>query len=71
MNAITKEVPMVLNADGVTYRYPGTLQWPMTTKNQRDAGLLARTNRSIHPRFWRDGKTAKHHRGAGEGEQQS
>ena len=63
MNAVTKEAPMVQNADG-TYRYAGTMQWPMTPKNQRDNGLLARVNRSIHPRHWKDGKTAKHHRGA-------
>lgn len=63
MNAITKIAPMIENPDG-TFRYQGNMQWPMDRDAQQRAGLLAVTNRSIRPRHWLKGKTAKQDRGA-------
>jgi len=62
MNAISPSKGMVLNADGVTYRYPGTLQWAMSVADQKRAGLIASVNYSIHPGKCLEGRTAKHHR---------
>lgn len=41
---------MVLNNDGKTYRHAGTMQWQMTPAQQKEAGLIAKVNRSIHGR---------------------
>lgn len=38
---------MVLNNDGVTYRYAGEMQRPMSAAEQKAWGLIAQTNRSI------------------------
>lgn len=68
MNAMTeKPVPMVLNADNTTYRYPGQMQWAMSVEDQKRAGLIARVNVSIHPGKAKTNRTAKHHRGQEEG----
>ncbi len=48
---MNKEIKnMVLNTDGYTYRYPGNMQWQMNKEQQKAAGLIAETNRSIHGR---------------------
>jgi hypothetical protein len=31
------------------FKFPGKMQWPMTRAQQIAAGLIASTNRSIHP----------------------
>ena len=65
MNEFSKINGLVLNSDGVTYRYPGIMQWPMTAEQQKSAGLIAKVNVSIHPRKTLDGKTVWHNQGRG------
>ena len=45
------EKNMTLNADGVTYRFPGILQHPMDIKDQKQNGLIATNSRSIKGRL--------------------
>ena len=40
---------MVSMGGGKTYRFPGTMQYPMTVEQQQIAHLIAVVNRSIHP----------------------
>jgi hypothetical protein len=42
--------PMTTNNDGVTQRYAGFMQWPMTREDQKRSGLIAITSRSISGR---------------------
>lgn len=51
-----KAPPMVLNADGVTYRFPGAMQFPRTQEEQKKVGLIAIRNVSIHGREAKGGR---------------